>query len=42
MGHVFVSYSRRDQARVDLIVEVLTEAGIEVWIDRSDIEAGQT
>jgi hypothetical protein len=42
MGHVFVSYSRRDVERVDLIVESLLEEGIGVWIDRSGIEAGQT
>lgn len=42
MGHVFVSYSRRDKMRVDIIVEALTTSGIHVWIDRSDIKAGKT
>ena len=42
MGHVFLSYSRRDKEQVDRIVEALISSKIEVWIDRSDIKAGKT
>lgn len=37
MDRVFVSYSRRDQAWVDELVEALERAAVEVWIDRRDI-----
>ncbi|MGE5378924.1 MAG: TIR domain-containing protein [Bacteroidota bacterium] len=40
MEQVFTSYSRRDQEMVDAIVARLSQAGIDVWIDRSDIKAG--
>ena len=40
MSQVFTSYSRRDTETVDTIVAKLAEAGLSVWIDRSDIEAG--
>ncbi len=40
MAQVFTSYSRRDTETVDSIVEKMSQAGIDVWIDRSDIEAG--
>jgi len=41
MSHVFMSYSRRDTAVVDTIVERLEKAGVNVWIDREDIGAGR-
>ena len=40
MTQVFTSYSRRDTETVDTIVEKMSQAGIDVWIDRSDIQAG--
>ena len=40
MAQVFTSYSRRDTQLVDQIAEKMTGAGITVWIDRADIEAG--
>ncbi|HET9588025.1 MAG TPA: TIR domain-containing protein [Anaerolineales bacterium] len=42
MAQVFTSYSRRDTETVDTIVGRMTEAGIDVWIDREDIKAGNT
>jgi TIR domain len=41
MGHIFISYSRRDTEVVDRITEKLQKAGISIWIDRERIEAGQ-
>ena len=41
MGHVFVSYSRQDRAIVDSIVNQLEEAGLDIWIDREDIQPGR-
>jgi hypothetical protein len=41
MGHVFISYSRQDVTVVDAIVAKLEAAGIETWVDREDIQAGQ-
>ena len=40
MAQVFTSYSRRDTETVDTIVEKMSQAGISVWVDRSDIKAG--
>jgi TIR domain len=42
MAQVFTSYSRRDTETVDTIVEKMSQAGIDVWIDRSDIKTGDT
>ena len=42
MAQVFTSYSRRDTETVDTIVEKMSQAGISVWIDRSEIKAGNT
>jgi hypothetical protein len=42
MRHVFISYSRRDVASVDQFAEAMTRAGIEVWLDREDIRAGNS
>src|SRR5574341_63795 len=41
MGHIFVSYSRRDQEIVDSFVGMMESAGISVWIDREKIQAGR-
>ena len=41
MSHVFVSYSRKDSKTVDQIVARLTAEGLEVWIDREEIKAGE-
>jgi hypothetical protein len=40
MTQVFTSYSRRDKETVDQIVGVIENTGINVWIDREDIKAG--
>jgi TIR domain len=40
MTQVFTSYSRRDKESVDQIVGVIEGTGIDVWIDREDIKAG--
>jgi hypothetical protein len=42
MAQVFTSYSRRDTETVDTIVEKMSQAGLSVWIDRSEIKAGNT
>jgi len=42
VGHVFVSYSRRDKEIVDRIVEAIEKAGMSVWIDREEIKAGKS
>ena len=34
MGHVFISYSHKDEAYVDRLTVYLTAAGIEVWTDK--------
>ena len=40
MTQVFTSYSRRDRETVDQIVGEVESTGIDVWIDREDIKAG--
>jgi TIR domain len=40
MAQVFTSYSSRDTETVDTIVGRMSQAGIDVWIDRPEIEAG--
>jgi hypothetical protein len=40
MGYVFVSYHRSDVDYVDRLVTHLEAAGVEVWIDRGDIQPG--
>ena len=40
MSHLFVSYSRRDNEKVDSIVNFLEKRNIPVWIDRFGIEGG--
>jgi hypothetical protein len=40
MSHVFLSYSRRDQAFVDRLIAELEREHLDVWIDREDIPGG--
>jgi hypothetical protein len=42
LAQIFTSYSRRDTATVDTIVGEMTQAGISIWLDRADIQAGNT
>jgi hypothetical protein len=42
VAEIFTSYSRRDTETVDSIVGKMTQAGINVWLDRADIKAGNT
>lgn len=42
MSEIFVSYSRRDIEIVDKIVDQLSQAGMDVWLDREDIKAGDS
>ncbi len=37
-GQVFLSYSRKDWANVKPYVDSLRDAGIDLWIDQSDVE----
>jgi hypothetical protein len=39
-SRVFLSYSRHDQGFVDRLAHDLRKAGIEIWIDRENIEPG--
>jgi tetratricopeptide (TPR) repeat protein len=38
LGKLFISYSRRNRAQVYPFAETLSAAGIEVWIDREEID----
>lgn len=38
MGHVFISYSRRDSEVVGQIVSQLAKEGIETWMDREPVQ----
>jgi formylglycine-generating enzyme required for sulfatase activity len=40
MGHIFVSYSRKDEKYVKKLIETLQSEGFEVWIDTRDMGAG--
>jgi len=40
MGHIFISYSRRDSQFVDTLRSRLESSGIPVWVDRADIQGG--
>lgn len=42
MGHVFISYSRRDREIVDKIANALKKSDVEAWVDREDIRAGNS
>ena len=39
-GAVFISYSRQDGAAAERLAGALTAAGVEVWFDRNDLQAG--
>ena len=39
---VFISYSRRDQAFVRMLVERLMQSGVSVFYDEADIAIGQS
>ncbi len=39
MADIFISYSRQDSEQANQLSELLTSAGLSVWIDRSGIEA---
>ena len=40
MADVFISYARKDAARVDRLVAALESDGFDVWIDRKDLRPG--
>ena len=42
MSKVFISYSRQDIELVDNIVGEMRKAGLDVWLDREAIKAGNT
>ena len=42
MGQIFISYSRRDTEIVDRIAGQMKDAGLDVWVDREAIKAGNT
>jgi hypothetical protein len=42
MGHIFISYSRRDTETVDRFARELNRGGLEIWLDRQDIKAGDS
>jgi|GEM_PF-1434281 len=42
MSQVFISYSRKDGAAVGNLVRALENVGIDAWIDREDIRAGNS
>ena len=39
MSDIFISYSSKDRAQADQLIELLASAGLSVWIDQSGIEA---
>lgn len=39
-GYAFMSYASADRGRVEPIVQALTDAGLNVWMDRRDLHAG--
>ena len=41
MSHIFISYVREDSDRVDRLARSLAEAGLETWVDREDMRAGE-
>ena len=41
MAHIFISYSRENSAYVDSLVNSLTKASFNVWLDRKNLQAGQ-
>ena len=40
MGEIFISYSRHDQEFTDSLIQGLEQNGLQVWVDRENIEAG--
>jgi len=38
--HVFISYSREDREKADLLLKSLESEGLSVWIDRKKIQSG--
>jgi hypothetical protein len=42
MSDIFISYSRKDMEIVDRFTHVLEGAGMDVWLDREDIKAGNS
>lgn len=41
MGHIFISYSRKDETYVTKLVEALENKGFEVWIDTEILTGGK-
>ncbi len=41
MGHIFISYSRRDERQADLLARKLQGAGYLIWLDREGIQGGE-
>ena len=41
MSQIFFSYSRKDSEYVDQLIEQLEARGIDIWVDRGDILAGE-
>jgi TolB-like protein/tetratricopeptide (TPR) repeat protein len=42
MADIFISYSSLDRAKAEQLIELLTSAGLSVWIDRAGIEAAES
>ncbi len=42
MSHIFISYSRRNIETVDKFVNTLAQTGMDIWLDREDIKAGDS
>jgi len=40
MNEIFISYSRQDTSTVRALTTALSQKGVSVWVDRSDIQAG--
>jgi len=40
MHEIFISYSRRDITTVRALMTALSQKGVSVWVDRSDIQEG--
>jgi TIR domain-containing protein len=41
VGEIFLSYSRNDQEFADQLTQSLQEHGVQVWVDRQNIQAGE-
>lgn len=41
-NHIFISYSRSDSKIADAVVAALDAAGLKVWLDRREIQIGQS